>query len=495
MSSRIWRWLLAIPFVFLLYFYRIAGVGVLGPDEPRYASIGREMALSGDWITPRLWGQPWFEKPALLYWMIASGQRMGLGDDLSPRVPVAVLSVAFLAFFYWRLRRLFGGEPAFAATAILGTSALWVAFSQVGATDLPMAALFSVAVLLGAEWLRDGDERVLPFAGIALGLAVLAKGLVPVALMAPLVWQGRRRFRGLAIVGVFTVLAAAPWYAAMTARFGLPFLEDFFWKHHFERFASVALAHPRPLWFYFPVLVGALFPWSPVLVLLGQRKLWSDAAARCCVGVAAWGFLFFSLSTNKLPGYLLPLLPALAVLGGLALTESGRWRAVVVCAALGLTLVPAVAAVLPLALDRGLSRAGVDIRLVWSGMPLALVALAVWRLPRAAALAVVAGALGLCAGYMKARVFPVLEERVSARSLWREVADRAQETCVGPVHRNWRYGLNYYSVSPLPDCPETGPGLRIEQKPGRRPVVVESGGTTPISYSSSGGRRFSSSGP
>src|ERR1700757_3741321 len=101
-------------------------MGVIGPDEPRYAAIAREMARSGDWITPRLWGQPWFEKPALLYWMIASGFRLGLGPELAPRLPVAALAVVFLGFYWWVLRREFGCRAAWFAVLILGTSAGWV---------------------------------------------------------------------------------------------------------------------------------------------------------------------------------------------------------------------------------------------------------------------------------------------------------------------------------------------------------------------------------
>src|ERR1700731_4134554 len=100
--------LLAIPLVYFLYFFGLSQVGLLGPDEPRYAAIGREMAQSGDWITPRLWGEPWFEKPALLYWMTAAGFRAGLDSDLAPRLPVAIVSVAFLIYFFVALRREFG---------------------------------------------------------------------------------------------------------------------------------------------------------------------------------------------------------------------------------------------------------------------------------------------------------------------------------------------------------------------------------------------------
>src|SRR5713226_5812190 len=99
---------LAIPLLYLLYFFGLTSAGLLGPDEPRYAAISREMAQSGDWITPSLWGEPWFEKPALLYWMEGAAFRLGLNEDLAPRLPVAVLSVTFLIFFYWILRREFG---------------------------------------------------------------------------------------------------------------------------------------------------------------------------------------------------------------------------------------------------------------------------------------------------------------------------------------------------------------------------------------------------
>src|SRR2546422_8870358 len=119
---------LAIPLALFLYLYRLDGFGMLGPDEPRYTSISREMARSGDWITPRLWGAPWFEKPALLYWMTAAGFRAGLGEELAPRLPVALASVGFRLFFWWILNREFGCRAARFASLILGTSGLWVWF-------------------------------------------------------------------------------------------------------------------------------------------------------------------------------------------------------------------------------------------------------------------------------------------------------------------------------------------------------------------------------
>lgn len=184
---------LAIPCLCVLYLWRLDGMGLVGPDEPRYAAIGREMAQSGDWVTPRLWGEPWFEKPALLYWMTGLGFRGGLGDELAPRVPVVMFSIAFLVFFFWILRREFGDETAWYATAILATSAAWLAFSRVAVTDLPMATAFSAAMLLSLRWLETGDRGRLPIVAGLLGVAVLAKSLVPLVLAVPLIWMGDRK--------------------------------------------------------------------------------------------------------------------------------------------------------------------------------------------------------------------------------------------------------------------------------------------------------------
>src|SRR6516164_6146652 len=123
---------LALPVAYLLYFFRLGGIGLIGPDEPRYAAIGREMARSDDWITPRLWGQPWFEKPVLTYWFTGAAFRLGFSEDLAPRVPVALLSIAFLVFFQQVVARAFGALAGWSAAAILSTSAAWLGYSFVG---------------------------------------------------------------------------------------------------------------------------------------------------------------------------------------------------------------------------------------------------------------------------------------------------------------------------------------------------------------------------
>ena len=187
--------LFAALLIYFLYFFHLTATGMLGPDEPRYAAIGREMARSGDWITPRLWGEPWFEKPALLYWMTGIAFRLGLGDDLAPRLPVAIVSVVFLALYFHLLRRQFGERPALFATAILGTSAGWIGMSHAGVVDIPLAATFSLAVLLARPWVQTGDRSQLGYASGCLGLAVLAKGGVALVLILPVLWLARRRWQ------------------------------------------------------------------------------------------------------------------------------------------------------------------------------------------------------------------------------------------------------------------------------------------------------------
>jgi len=457
---------------YILFFHGLTATGLLGPDEPRYASIGRAMAQSGDWITPRLWGEPWFEKPALLYWMTGAAFQFGLGDDLAPRFPVALVSVAFLAF-YWRvLGRHFGPRAAGFSTAVLGTSAGWLAYSCVGVTDLPMTAAFSAAMLLALDWVDTGARRRLPAAAALLGLAVLAKGLVPLVLAVPLVLMGRRRtldwFRP-SVAGVFLAVAV-PWYALCYLRNGAPFIDTFFWQHQFGRFSTEALKHVQPFWFYAPVLAVALAPWTPLLALLGRRTLYHDRRAAFLLLWAVFGFLFFSAATNKLPGYVLPLLPAVAALAGIALAQAKRTAPVLALCAVMLVTIPVAAQVLPAALAAGLSRANPPVfSWVWL-VPFALAAV-VWRRlsdGRGAALIALAVTAGVL--YLKVSAFPAIDQAVSARTLWKEVSSRRDNVCVRDIRRAWRYGLNYYSVTPLPDCDAQPKPLRIvedEAGPGR----------------------------
>jgi 4-amino-4-deoxy-L-arabinose transferase-like glycosyltransferase len=458
LSDTVWKrrtiLLVSAVALFFLYLFGLTRTGLIGPDEPRYAAIGQAMAQTGDWITPKLWGSSWFEKPPLLYWMTAVGFEAGLGQDLAPRLPVALISVGFLVYFFLALRREFDERVAFYSTTILATSAGWLAFSHVAVTDLPMAAAFGAAMLMA---FRTATARERLTAGALLGFAILAKGLVPLALFLPAIWFLRHRLRDLLVIFGAAAVIAIPWYAAATWINGTSFLQEFFWKHHFERFLSGALLHERPFWFYVPVLLGGLFPWSPLLLLLFAKPLYSDRRTQFLAAWSAWGLIFFSLSRNKLPGYLLPLLPPLAVLIGLAIKKAqvraAKMMALVAISAALLGFVPAIQDVLPQALRHGFSRAQFHLPLLWIAPALLLALFCVilertgYRQP---AIGLIAAGVVLSVIRLVWQTYPQLDRQVSPRSFW--VSHSGSVTCTSEKDRSWRYGLNYYAGRDVPDC-------------------------------------------
>jgi len=433
---------LSVIALFFLYFFGLTRTGLIGPDEPRYAAIGRAMALSGDWVTPRLWGAPWFEKPALLYWMTAAGFKAGLGAEWAPRLPVALVSVAFLIYFFILLRREFGKHTAWYSAAILATSAGWLAYSHIAITDLPMSAAFAAAMLTLIA--STGGARASLSAGAMLGLAVLAKGLVPLVLFIPALWFLRRRIRDLALVFAAAALIAAPWYVLVTLRNGRPFLEEFFWKHHFERFLNSALQHGQPVWFYVPVLLMALFPWTPLLALLFSVRLFQDRRAKFLLAWFAWGFIFFSVSRNKLPGYLLPLLPPLAALIGIALATAARPQIFLAACGLLFCIAPPLIEALPQALLNGISH--VSFHFTPAGILVCLVLAAGCAAGRrewsVAALALFAMATVV---WVVWRVYPELDRQLSGRAA-------GAVTCLPQTNRSQKYSIDYYTGRDLPDC-------------------------------------------
>ena len=445
----------------VFYLYNLDGVGVLGPDEPRYAAIGRAMARTGDLITPELWGSPWFEKPPLLYWITALGTAVGLGPDLCGRLPVAVCSLLFLGLCSVLVKREFDGGAAVVSTSLLATSAGWVVYSSLCLTDLPLAVFFSLAVLLSLSLLRrEPDAKGLPlrFLGIGffLGLATLAKGLVPLALALPFGWFLRGYWRKWWLAAVACLLTALPWYSAVYWRNGSPFIEEFFVKHHFQRVYSAALLHVQPPYYYVPVFLGAVFPWTPLLALFAKRKGTWDRRRSFLLAVVLFGLLFFSISRNKLPGYLLPLLPSFFVLLGAQFERDkipALSRVWLLPSAVLIAAIPLLAPILTSSLALGrITFADVThvthLEIACIAMPLVLAMLPERFFPGLLLVLCMA-----CEGmYLKSVAYPVLDSRVSARSLWHAIAPIADQTCDGGTDRDWIYGLDYYRGASYPAC-------------------------------------------
>ena len=332
-----------------------------------------------------------------------------------------------------------------------------------------MAATFSAAMLL---CLRPGIRRA-AFAGVCLGLAVLAKALVPLVLAAPLLWK--RRFRELLTISAACVVVAAPWYVLCTMRNGPPFWQDLIVKQHFTRFTSDALAHGQPFWYYAPVLLGALFPWTPLIIPVFRREVITDSRQFFLLLWASLGFVFFSFSPNKLPGYMLPILPAIALLMGIRLARMKNARIYLMAVALLMVMIPVVGEILPRALLVGLRGVKVSYSLYWA--PLAVVvAIGVKQLEQAGrrryAIALLGTVLLLGVVFFKTWVYPRLESTYSARYVWRKMEHRQYETCIEDISRNWIYGLNFYSERPLPPCSSGKLPVRLIPGEARRPVIV-----------------------
>jgi 4-amino-4-deoxy-L-arabinose transferase-like glycosyltransferase len=230
--------------------------------------------------------------------------------------------------------------------------------------------------------------------------------------------------------------------------------------------------HVQPWWFYLPVLAGLLLPWSPLVFLLGRRAAYRDPRRLYLLAWVVWGMVFFTAAANKLPGYLLPLLPAAAALMGLALDEAEAAGPLLAGCAVLLVAFPMAARMLPAALATGLLKARLP-AFEASWLLAGGVAAAAWLLEsRARRLAAVLSiAAGATAGtvYLKRVAAPELDRTVSARALWREISGRADEVCVDQIERNWRYGLNYYSGTPLPECSEEAKPWWVRQSPGKPP--------------------------
>jgi|HubBroStandDraft_5_1064220.scaffolds.fasta_scaffold49366_2 4-amino-4-deoxy-L-arabinose transferase-like glycosyltransferase len=427
------------------------------------------MAASHDFITPRLDHQPWFEKPPLVYWMVALGRVTQLPDEWAARLPVALASLMFLVFFYAALAREFSQRVAFAATAILSTSAGWIAYSSVAVNDLPMTAAFSAAMLIALFNTRRESGYL---AGALLGLSILAKAFVPVVLFVP-IFLIARRTRWTMLAGC--ILVAAPWHLLVWLRNGSAFWQDYFWKQQVLRFFSPELQHGQPFWFYLPVILLGLFPWTPLVALIFRRKTFDDVRVRFLLAWLLFALVFFSASRNKLPGYVLPLLPPLAIVLAVAIDRAGAGRKWwIASAALPLVLLPVIIPALPDALLSGIRSAPVAWQAVAAGLPFAIFAIAAWWLAwrentNLAIATVVAGAI-IALVYVKVKTFPILDQRVSVRGFWREHSAEVSGACVDDgVRREWRYGLNYYAGRELATCTPADP-VRIADRD-RRLVI------------------------
>ena len=291
-------------------------------DESRYGEISREMVTSGDWLTPRLNGFKYFEKPPLQYWASAAFFQVFGQHDWVARLWSALLGVAGIAMVFYCANRLFGPPGGLYAAAIMAGSPLYVLLGQVNTLDMGVAFFLSAAIFAFAL------GHMLVF-WAACALAVLSKGLIGIVLPAAALfvymlakrdWNLLRRVRMVPGIALF-LLIAAPWFLAVSSA-NREFAHFFFVQEHFQRFTTEMHHRAQPSWYFIPVLAAGLAPW---LVPLGRAAV---HAIRQCSDAEfllwIWAIvvlLFFSASSSKLPPYILPIVPALAVLAARSLTR------------------------------------------------------------------------------------------------------------------------------------------------------------------------------
>lgn len=330
----------------IIFFYGLGSLPLLGPDEPRYAQVAREMYETGDWITPRLAGLHWFEKPALTYWLAAEGYTLFGVSEFAARVGVALLASLGVFVLYWFGRRVRSAEFGYASAAALVTCGLWPGFARGATFDLPLSVCLALALTCFFVWTEQAArakpaEKFWWLFCAALGLALLAKGLVGLVLPIGiaglyLLLTGQLRLvlqPRLLVFGTLLMAAVATlWYGPMLLRHGQEFIDEFIIRHHFQRYTSNKYKHPQPFYFFFLVVLAGSFPWLPFLLASVRRlfqtgrALMMDPAQRLPLFLWLWvlvPLLFFSFSGSKLPGYILPVFPAVALLIGL---ELERWR-------------------------------------------------------------------------------------------------------------------------------------------------------------------------
>jgi 4-amino-4-deoxy-L-arabinose transferase-like glycosyltransferase len=491
------------------YFSHLGAIGFVGPDEPRYAWIARAMAETGDWVTPRLYGQPWFEKPPLFYWGAALSFKLFGVSEAAARLPSAISALLATLAMGWLAWRMYGGETARWLLILLPTTVGMIGFSHAAATDMPFSAMLTIAMVCAAVVLRlvpspgttsaasprktNRGERgedarsheaeavstttpsqktpwlALLLFGFFLGLAALAKGPAAIVLCGGAVffwalftkrWRDALRLLHPAAIAVFCV-TALPWYI-LCARRNADFLRIFIIEHNFKRYLTPEFQHIQPFWFYVPVLLIALVPWTLLFVWKvagflprssGLQQL--DAPIWFVVCWSGFTLLFFSISRSKLPGYILPAIPPIAFLVGCEIKrrterpETGRFVFVALGSSLILLggLVTVLGTSIPFVTDAWPPNGVSTFQIVAVLAGLLGVVLALTRKPRFAGLVMVLSVLAFMT--LDTGQLWMLDEGVSARpaaalALDHMTSEQASAAKVFKLRRAYKYQVDFY---------------------------------------------------
>lgn len=345
-SPRLARLPLILAVAVLALGWQLGRHRLLDPDEGRNAEIAREMSQSGDYLVPHLDGLPYLDKPIVYFAAAAVSMDLLGATEAAARLPAYLFTLASIGLLVWWARRRWGAEAGWVAGIALATMPLVLAYARETIFDSTLAFFMTAAILAFFE-----ERPVLAWAAIALGgltkgpvaIAVPLLAMVPFALLTGRPLRRLFPWRGLAVFA----LLALPWFLAVTARHP-EFPAYAFVRETFQRVTTRGFHRTAPFWYYLPIVLIGAFPWIvPVLGRLGGgrwRWLWHarevNPTAQEAIFLACWllgPLAFFSLNQSKLPHYVLPLLPAVALAAARLMSRDGAttaWRGYAIVAGL-----------------------------------------------------------------------------------------------------------------------------------------------------------------
>jgi 4-amino-4-deoxy-L-arabinose transferase-like glycosyltransferase len=313
----------------LTFFLGLGRPAITDSDEGFYAEAAREMVESGDWLTPHFNYSDRWQKPVLYYWLTAATYLVFGPTELAARLWSSLSGIG-LVLLTWAIARRLNheatgppDEAAWLAAAIVATCGGCFAMARSALPDLPLAFFITLTMWCGLE------KRPL-LAGAAAGLGFVMKGplavAIPAIVLVPIWWRERRftdiRLKDIALAAAAFTVIGVPWYLAMVSEHGVAYLQSFFVGDNFDRFTTDRFNAPRPVWFYVPIVIGGMLPWSMYIAMLPWQSLRDTVLRRRPLGINDWRLLiwsivpllFFTLSIGKQPRYILPVLPPLGIM-------------------------------------------------------------------------------------------------------------------------------------------------------------------------------------
>lgn len=332
-AERWFPWVLC-GFVLVILFYRLGAPLLFEPDEGRNAEKAREILVLNDWITPHGNFYPVLDKPMFFYWLIALAFKIFGVSEWAARLPSALSALVCVFVVYFFVRRWWGEWEARWSALTLVTSAGFFVYSRIVIFDITLTAFITVALCAFYQAVQSDQPRagwglcIMLYA--SLGAATLAKGLVGILVSGMIMFAYlllTQSWRGLTKIGLLPgillfLLIVTPWYVlAEVANPG--YLKYYFWDEHFGRFATNKFDRSNPWYFYLYVVPAGLLPWTCLLPAT-VRHFWRQPRDHKTIWLILWAVLpifLFSLSKAKLPHYILPSFPPLAILIGVAVSR------------------------------------------------------------------------------------------------------------------------------------------------------------------------------